>query len=58
MNGSVFLAYVQQVLVPTLSMGDIVVMDNLPAQGGRHWGRDQDRRVGALLGLTPAECAN
>lgn len=31
MNGNVFRAYVEQVLVPTLSEGDIVVMDNLPA---------------------------
>lgn len=31
MNGTVFLAYVEQVLVPTLEPGDIVVMDNLPA---------------------------
>ena len=31
MNGTAFLAYVGQVLVPTLSPGDIVVMDNLPA---------------------------
>ncbi len=31
MNGTVFLAYVSQVLVPTLSSGDIVIMDNLPA---------------------------
>jgi transposase len=31
MNGPAFLAYVEQVLVPTLSQGDIVVMDNLPA---------------------------
>ncbi len=30
MNGNVFRAYVEQVLVPTLSEGDIVV-DNLPA---------------------------
>ena len=30
MNGNVFLAYVEQVLAPTLSEGDIVVMDNLP----------------------------
>ena len=28
-NGSLFLAYVQQQLVPTLTAGDIVVMDNL-----------------------------
>lgn len=31
MNGTVFRAYVEQVLVPTLSKGDVVVMDNLPA---------------------------
>ncbi|WP_276315591.1 MULTISPECIES: IS630 family transposase [Mesorhizobium] len=31
MNGNVFVAYVEQVLVPTLSEGDVVVMDNLPA---------------------------
>src|SRR3954452_15982072 len=29
MNGEVFLAYVQQQLVPTLKAGDVVVMDNL-----------------------------
>jgi transposase len=28
-NGDIFLAYVQQVLVPTLKPGDLVVMDNL-----------------------------
>jgi len=31
MHGCAFLAYVEQVLVPTLTPGDIVVMDNLPA---------------------------
>ena len=31
MNGAAFLAYVEQVLVPSLLPGDIVVMDNLPA---------------------------
>lgn len=31
MNGAAFLAYVEQVLVPTLRPGDIVIMDNLPA---------------------------
>lgn len=34
MNGNVFLAYVEQVLAPTLEAGDIVVMDNLPAHRG------------------------
>lgn len=31
MNGATFKAYVEQVLVPDLNPGDIVVMDNLPA---------------------------
>src|SRR3954451_10400625 len=31
MNGPAFLAYVEQVLVPTLRPGQIVVMDHLPA---------------------------
>lgn len=31
MNGTTFRAYVEQVLVPTLSPGDIVIMDHLPA---------------------------
>jgi transposase len=28
-NGELFLAYVEQVLVPTLKLGDVVIMDNL-----------------------------
>ncbi len=31
MHGAPFLAYVEQVLVPSLVPGDIVMMDNLPA---------------------------
>lgn len=31
MHGVAFLAYVEQVLIPTLRPGDIVIMDNLPA---------------------------
>jgi Transposase and inactivated derivatives len=31
MNGPAFVAYVEQVLTPTLRPGDVVVMDNLPA---------------------------
>ena len=31
MHGVAFLAYVEQVLVPTLRPGDVVIMDNLPA---------------------------
>jgi transposase len=33
-NGESFLAYVRQVLVPTLSHGDIVIMDNLGSHKG------------------------
>lgn len=31
MHGDAFVAYVEQVLAPTLKAGDIVIMDNLPA---------------------------
>jgi hypothetical protein len=31
MNGAYFLAYVEQLLVPTLRKGDIVFVDNIPA---------------------------
>ena len=31
MDGKAFMAYVEQVLVPELSKGDTVIMDNLPA---------------------------
>ncbi len=31
MNGEAFRAYIEQVLVPELSPGDVVIMDNLPA---------------------------
>ena len=34
MTGAWFLAYVEQVLVPTLRPGDVVVLDNLPAHKG------------------------
>ena len=33
-NRDVFFAYVEQVLVPVLKPGDIVIMDNLPAHKG------------------------
>jgi len=31
MNGDAFLAYIEQVLVPELAKGEVVIMDNLPA---------------------------
>ncbi len=31
MNGDAFVAYVEQVLVPELTKGEVVIMDNLPA---------------------------
>ncbi len=31
MNGNLFRAYVERVLLPTLSPGDIAIMENLPA---------------------------
>ena len=31
MDGAAFLAWIEQMLVPTLEPGDVVVMDNLPA---------------------------
>jgi len=45
MNGEAFLAYVHQLLVPTLSPGDIVVMDNLgvPSSESVSTGRSRSR---------------
>lgn len=52
MNGPAFLAYVEQILVPTLRPGDIVVVDNLPAHksGGV---RAAIERAGATLLYLP-----
>ena len=52
MNGTVFLAYVSQVLVPTLSPGDIVVMDNLSAHKASGV-RDAIESVGVTLRFLP-----
>lgn len=48
MNGAWFLAYVQQVLAPTLKPGDVVIMDNLAAQKSTPV-RDAIEAVGARL---------
>lgn len=51
-NGQAFQAYVEQVLVPTLRPGDIVIMDNL----GSHKGKETRRLIraaGARLWFLP-----
>jgi transposase len=52
MNSAVFLAYVEQVLVPTLTSGDVVVMDNLAAHKAAGV-RDAIERAGATLLFLP-----
>lgn len=52
MNGIAFQAYVEQVLVPTLSPGDVVSMDNLPAHKPAGI-RDAIERAGATLLFLP-----
>lgn len=52
MNGNVFRAYVEQVLVPTLAAGDVVIMDNLPAHKAAGV-RDAIEAAGASLLYLP-----
>ncbi|MFQ6018870.1 MAG: IS630 family transposase [Kiloniellaceae bacterium] len=52
MHGVAFLAYVEQVLVPTLKPGDIVVMDNLPAHKPKAV-REAIEKAGAELRFLP-----
>ena len=52
MHGAAFLAYVEQVLAPTLSAGDSVIMDNLPAHKSVAI-RDAIEAVGAELRFLP-----
>ena len=51
-NGQSFLAYVEQVLVPTLSPGDIVIIDNLGSHKGKAV-RHLIRSAGAKLFFLP-----
>jgi len=51
-NGLTFQAYVEQILVPTLASGDIVIMDNLGSHKGQAV-RDAIERVGATLLYLP-----
>jgi transposase len=51
-NGELFLAYVEQVLVPTLKPGDIVILDNLGSHKGKAV-RKAIRAAGAKLIFLP-----
>ena len=51
-NGACFLAYVEQLLVPTLVPGDIVIMDNLGSHKSKAV-RNAVRAAGARLWLLP-----
>jgi transposase len=52
-NGETFLAYVEQFLVPTLTPGDIVVMDNLGSHKGDGVRRAIETAGAGLLFLPP-----
>jgi transposase len=52
-NGEIFLAYVEKVLVPTLRPGDIVIIDNLGSHKGKA-ARQAIRAAGARLIFLPA----
>jgi len=52
MTGAAFLAYVEQVLAPTLHPGDVVVLDNLPAHKPSAI-REAIEAVGAILLFLP-----
>ena len=51
-NGETFLAYVEQILVPTLKPGDIVIIDNLGSHKGNAV-RHAIRAAGAKLFFLP-----
>ena len=53
MDGAWFLAYVEQILVPTLKPGDIVVLDNLPAHKGAAVREAIEAAGASLLFLPP-----
>jgi transposase len=52
-NGELFEAYACKVLAPTLSPGDIVILDNLGSHKGKA-ARDHIRSAGARLAFLPA----
>jgi transposase len=52
-NGDIFKAYVEQVLIPTLSPGDIVILDNLGSHKGKTVRKAFRRAKVHLLFLPP-----
>jgi transposase len=52
MTGECFVAYVQQILAPTLRPGDIVILDNLPAHKSAA-ARDAIEAAGAQMLFLP-----
>jgi len=53
MNGEIFLAYVEQILAPTLSAGDVVIVDNLSSHKVAGVRGAIERRGATLLFLPP-----
>jgi len=53
MNRPAFLAYVSQVLVPELTPGDVVILDNLPAHKGSRVREAIEAAGASLLYLPP-----
>ena len=53
MDGECFLAYIEQMLAPTLRPGDVVVMDNLPAHRVKGVRSAIERASAKLLYLPP-----
>jgi transposase len=53
LNGDLFVAYVEQCLVPTLQAGDVVILDNLSSHK-RAEAREMIERAGASLIFLPA----
>ena len=53
MNGTIFRAYVEQMLAPTLTPGDIVILDNLGSHKGHETRRLIEARGAYLVFLPP-----
>jgi len=52
-NGELFLAYVEQILLPTLKAGDIVIMDNLSSHKKAAVRRAIEQAGATLMFLPP-----